>query len=137
EYRESSFEWFFREFPHGSAIVLVRDPRAYVTSLLDYVDRNTGGRFGPLARAFYLSRRLARLEEDYRAFAATPSRYGTERVLLVHYEDLIQKTDVTMRRIAGFLGVRYDESLLAPTKAGGRVHVPTATRKGGDRVYGG
>jgi hypothetical protein len=136
-FRRSSFEWFFGAFPRGSAVVLVRDPRAYVMSLLDYVDRNTGGRWSALARASYFVRRLATLEDDYRSFASTPAEYGSDRVLVVRYEDLITDTERAMRELARFLGLRFDPSLVTPSKAGGRVRVPTATRDGGDRVYTG
>jgi hypothetical protein len=134
-YRDSSFEWFFGAFPKGSAIVLVRDPRAYVTSLIDYVVQNTGGDWGRFARASYFLRRLATLEDDYRAFAEAPAKYGRDRVLIVRYESLVTDTESVMREITSFLGLRFDTSLLAPSKAGGRVRVPTATHASADRVY--
>lgn len=137
EYRASSFEWFFREFPSGSAVVLVRDPRAYVTSLLDDVERQSGGGRGLLARSAYFLRRLATLEDDYLGFAAAADRYGPERVRIVRYEDLVSETEREMRALASFLGIRFDEALLTPTKAGARVEVPTATAPGADRVYAG
>jgi hypothetical protein len=136
-FRRSSFEWFFGAFPRGSVVVLVRDPRAYVTSLLDYVDQNTGGRWSALARTSYFLRRLATLEDDYRSFASAPAEYGSDRVLVVRYEDLITDTERAMGELATFLGLTFDSSLVTPSKAGGRVRVPTATRAEADRVYAG
>ena len=40
--------------------------------------------------------------------------YG-DRVCILAFEDLVQRTEAVMRYLAGFLGLRFDEILLTPT----------------------
>lgn len=44
--------------------------------------------------------------------------FGTDRYLILRFEDLLQNTDATLRRLCEFLGIAYRDSLTVPTKLG-------------------
>ncbi|NLE49364.1 MAG: sulfotransferase [Sandaracinaceae bacterium] len=137
-FREQSVVRFFRDFPDGKLIVLLRDPRAFLASMLDYTDEERIGLGALLRRELYFLRRLAVLEDDFLGFAGLEARYGAERVLILRYESLILELEETMARVADFLGIAFDEAMLQPSKLGHPVRVPTAAQGaegGGTRIY--
>jgi hypothetical protein len=44
--------------------------------------------------------------------------FGAERYLVLRFEDLLQDTDATLRRLCEFLGIAYHDSLTVPTRLG-------------------
>jgi hypothetical protein len=113
----------------------MRDPRGFLNSHRQYTDSKRTNAPGPLRRAAAFLRRLTRLEEDYEAFLRLGERFGRDRVLVVHYESLVDDTARTSRTILDFLGLPYDTIAMRPTKAGKPAVVPTATTAQGGTVY--
>ncbi|WP_207477675.1 sulfotransferase family protein [Arenibaculum pallidiluteum] len=103
----------FQHFPDARAIHIIRDGRAVAASLMP-LD------WGPneiLPAANFWEQRVAR------GFAAG-AFLGSERLIHVHYEDLVREPEQTMRRIAGFVGIPFDDAM---TESGG-LRVPRFTR---------
>lgn len=142
-FRAESAARFFEDFPEGKMIVLHREPRALLASLLDYTEAERGGVLARLKRELYFLRRLGVLEADIRGYASLREIYGEERVFDLHYETLIADVEAAMRQVAEFLGVEFVEMLCTPTKLGQPVRVPTAIAsasgggEGPTRIYEG
>jgi hypothetical protein len=134
-YREASFEWFFKNFPDGRAIVLLRDPRGFMNSLLQYTYDDPQYARPRWRREAFFVRRLHYLEQDYIRFRNVGTRFGNERVIVLHYEDMIARLEDTMRLLARFLGVSFHGSMLVPMKAGAPAAVRTGTEKDAAQVY--
>ena len=97
----------FREhYPDGRTISLVREPASWVVSA-----RRWSPRFARLDIALELwsesTRGAVRLAEDQ-----------PERSAVVDFDDLVLRTDETMRRLARFLGIDFLPTLLTPTLNG-------------------
>lgn len=125
-------EWFWAQFPGGKIVFIVRDPRAYYVSRIDYTRRS-----GLLQKLAALRRRLlilSAVEADYRQITAIHRR-ADPRVCFVRYEDLVVDAVSVMQRVAGFVGVPYTEAMSRPTKLGLAAEMPTATREGGSTVF--
>ncbi len=96
-------------FPGAPLILIMRNPYATLVAYRRYRASHTGqypdvrliGR--ALAHGYYWTARLQR---------TTPC------ALLVRYEDVVQETEGTMRRLADSIGVPYTDSLLSPTALG-------------------
>ncbi|HSW11358.1 MAG TPA: sulfotransferase [Solimonas sp.] len=125
-------DWFWAQFPAGKVVFIVRDPRAYYVSRIDYTRRS-----GLLQRVAALRRRLlilSAVEADYRQIAALHRR-ADPRACFVRYEDLVSDAAGVMQRVADFVGVPYTEAMSRPTKLGVAAEMPTATRAGGNTVF--
>jgi sulfotransferase family protein len=98
-----------RLFPAARFIHLVRDGRAVAASLLplDWGPNNVLH-----AAEFWMARCAQGL--------AAELEWGSERVLRVRYEDLLNQPEASMRRIADFAGLDYE-----PQMASGGGHGPS------------
>jgi hypothetical protein len=98
-----------RMFPGASLILVMRNPYATLVAYRRYRASHAGqypdirliGR--ALAHGYYWVRRLQRT---------------MPRAVVVRYEDLVQDTERTMRRLAESIGVPYTDSMLSPTELG-------------------
>src|SRR5207253_6349627 len=84
---EPSVEGFFADYPDGTLVSIVRDPRAWYASVRTQP---------PYSEGEDAMRRWCRSTES--ALAAG-DRHG-ERVVVVTYEELVLETEATMRRLA-------------------------------------
>jgi hypothetical protein len=118
-------------FGKGQHLLTIRDPRAVFTSMQALRDRNfTAERIqkGRVSAAA-AERHVEKLEainsatgyvrefcDDYRTmvahYAACPD------VIRMRFEDLVTSPEATMRRLATTLDIRWDPTLLAPTRLG-------------------
>jgi Sulfotransferase family len=118
-------------FGKGQHLLTIRDPRAVFTSMQGLRDRQfTAERIqkGKVSAAA-VERHVERLEaidsatgylrefcHDYRNmvahYAACPD------VIRIRFEDLVTSPEATMRRLATTLAIRWDPTLLAPTRLG-------------------
>jgi hypothetical protein len=99
---EGSLDAFFRDYPDGLLVTLVREPSAWLASF----SRHVGG---TNAREL-IDVWLASIEATLRAHAAYP-----DRVVVVLFEDLVHRTEPTMRRLCERMGIAFSEVLLEPT----------------------
>lgn len=86
-----------RRFPHLKFVAVVRDPRAVVASSLR-LHWNTKSHV-VMAQWWSL---------DQRYLVKIHRKLGSERVLVLHYEDVVAHPSAARRRIAHFLGLSFD-----------------------------
>jgi hypothetical protein len=95
--------------PEARFIHVVRDPRAVVPSLLEMPWVNEG--------VWGASMRWRNSVEAARRHAAG---LAADRFLEVRYEDLVADLPAVARRVAEFLGLAFDDRMLAPERHGAR-----------------
>jgi hypothetical protein len=100
------------DFPRAKVLLTMRDPRAVLAARLQRVRENFEKRRGEL-HVFDNVRnwRVA-------ATVAVGWRARVETLQVVRFEKMLAETEATMREVAVFLGIQFEESLLVPTKAG-------------------
>jgi hypothetical protein len=101
---ESNMESFFKIYPDGRLISIVRNPRNWYPSASRhrpevYKDINTS---------------LKLWKTSVLAMLRNKEKYG-DQVCLLTFEDLIGKTDTVMHYLSGFLDIEFDEILVTPT----------------------
>lgn len=112
-------------YPTGQAVVMVRDPRAVVASYRNW--RNQGGfdlEADPgHAEALVVEEARARASYDpsiasllwkatVAAADAARSQFGSDRVLVQRYEDLVQEPEAALRRLADWLSLEFGPDML-------------------------
>lgn len=99
-----NMDFFFEVYPDGRLIFLVRDPRNWFPFAAEHWPR-TYGDAGPAASQW---------NESGRAMLWSKERYG-DRICVIKFEDLINKTETVMRYLADLLGIQFGDILLVPT----------------------
>lgn len=86
-------------FPTARVLVVIRDPRANVASLV---------------KRQYLDLRVAaqRWKDWNAAGMAAASWLGPARILSIRYEDLLQEPEATLEQVCAHLGVAYEDTML-------------------------
>ena len=88
---------------HGLKVVhMVRDPRDRYAASRTLWPEGIGGSGAAVARFSY-STRLARSHVD---------AYGTDRYMVVRFEDMVISTEKTIRTVCSFLGEPYESAML-------------------------
>jgi hypothetical protein len=95
---------FFADYPEGTLISIVRDPRAWYGSASGYASEN----YADPEAALELWRRSASSALE------ASERFG-ECVLLLTYEQLVSDPEGTMGRVAERIGITMSPELLVPT----------------------
>ncbi|MGE4221360.1 MAG: sulfotransferase [Alphaproteobacteria bacterium] len=105
-----SAEAMLRWCPQGRALIIVRDP----LYSLDSLKRSRELRREKLLSWPLLALQVRRFQEMHHLIrTADPAR-----LKVVRYETLVQDADRTMREIADWIGIGFDEALLRPTMHG-------------------
>lgn len=99
----------FRLYPEAKMIHIVRNPYENLVSLR---------KFKSIGFGYPLMSRLMRTLYNHYYFLLRNLRNHPERYLMIKYEDLILKQEATMRIVAKFLAIQYDETLLQPSILG-------------------
>jgi hypothetical protein len=97
----ASREGFWRTYPDGRLIMIVRDPRAWYASEILLSTR---------ASQEWIEGWRKNAEEIMDAKGEAP-----DRVLVLTYESLVREPESTMRTVAAWLGIGWDRILLVPT----------------------
>jgi LPS sulfotransferase NodH len=95
-----------RAYPHARFIVLMRDPRAVVSSMLSMARSDPSQRAHALSYARHCRKFLAFIER-FRADAVM-----SERLHVMTYERLIQNPEGTAHALCSFLGIDFDPQML-------------------------
>lgn len=102
-------------WPRAKVICLVRDPRAVVASYRDWKrgkpDSDAPDRLR-VSRSYHPVLNALLVKGAMEASEQALQRYGTERVLLLRYEDLVTEPDKSIRQLADWLGLDYTASML-------------------------
>ena len=102
--QNENMEYFFDIYPDGRLISIIRNPKNWYPSAL----RNVPEKYGDLSLA------VSQWNENTRAAIFNKQQYG-DRVSIIAFEDLLDKTEAVMRYLAEFLGIEFDNILLVPT----------------------
>lgn len=97
-------ESFWRIYPEGRLVAIVRDPASWYVSA-----RRWAARFEQLDVALAIWRGST---------VAVECQLDDERVLAVLFEDLVTHPEWTMRAVSSFLGISFTPDLLVPTVNG-------------------
>jgi len=101
---EENVERLFATYPDGALVSVVRDPRGWFGSAARYMPRV----YGDVETAMGMWRKSTESALEAKR------RFG-ERVVVLTYEQLVQATEPTMRRLAERLGLTMSPALLEPT----------------------
>lgn len=97
-------------FPEARFLHLVRDPLDNIYSQKKFRQQR--------GRGFDIRKVAARERLMFEAAIRNRETLGSERYMVLRYEDLVADVEANMRSIAGFLNIEYDPILLAPTIKG-------------------
>jgi len=103
---KESLDSFFRAYPDGKLISIIRDPNNWFPSAQRH--STAKNKYGNLRHA------MEQWNAGARAMVSSKENYG-EKVCLIRFEDLIGKTEAIMRYLANFLGISFDPILLTAT----------------------
>ena len=101
---EENMEFFFKVYPDGRLISVIRDPRNWFPS----ASRHGSKKYSDLKGA------ITQWNENAIAMLKNKDRYK-HRVTVISFEDLIKNTEAVMRSLADFLNIEFDDILLVPT----------------------
>jgi Sulfotransferase family len=105
--RAEGLEAYARDYPDGRLITILRDPRSWYAS----------SQVVHFHKASRLSEAIAEWVEWAERFAALLDG-APVATLGILFDDLVLAPEAMMRRIAGFIGIEFDQSLLRPSYAG-------------------
>ena len=92
-----------RMFPESKFIFIIRDPRDFFISHKRGTKKWMGGKNSTVKGCMKKTRRY---------FEGFADGYGCENIFLVRYEDLHQDFHETIKKIYGFIGLKYDDDLI-------------------------
>jgi hypothetical protein len=95
---------FFEIYPDGRLISILRNPKNWFPS----ASRHFKDTYGDIKQA------LSQWCENAGTMMNNKKRYG-DRVCIITFDDLVQRTESVMRYLADFLKIRFDDILLTPT----------------------
>ncbi len=107
-YATEIMEWF----PNAKFIIMLRDPRDIWASVAGHWQRE---------KDFFHSKRdllqnmIEVLRDSIEFGLSAYDLYGPEKIMFVHYENLVSEPEKNMKKVADFLGITYDEILTRPT----------------------
>ncbi len=101
---EANMASFFKAYPDGRLISVVRDPKNWFPS----ASRHRFDKYGDISTA------LNQWNESAHSMVRNKKTYG-DRVCIINFDDLVQRTESVMRYLAEFLEIRFDDILLTPT----------------------
>jgi hypothetical protein len=103
-FMETNMTTFFKIYPEGRLISVVRDAKNWFPS----AKRHQLDKYGDVKKA------LGQWNESTRSMVRNKKTYG-DRVCIITFDDLVQRTESVMRYLAEFLKIRFDDMLLTPT----------------------
>ena len=110
-YTTEILEWF----PNAKFIIVLREPKDVWASLSNH---------WPREKKFFDSKKdlLQNMIENFRdAFefsSCAYELYGAEKIMFVHYEDIVANPVEVMKNLAEFIGIKYADSMIKPTVLG-------------------
>ena len=115
--RSQSVAGFFKDYPDGRLVSIIRDPADWFASRRAHT-KNGKVRYGDVQAEMALWNQMASQAFDYMR------RYG-DRFLLLSFKGLVSDRDETMRRLSAWLGIDFDPSLRNQTFDGKPIHPNT------------
>ena len=119
-----TIDLILEQFPDSKFLAMVRDPRAVVLSYRDWQNRWFEGKALDLSQQQRIASEELRTRRSYHPFTIsllwrsaaqaglTAASRHPERVRLVKFEDLIDKSEIEVRAICDWLGVEFNPATL-------------------------
>ncbi len=107
---QKSLERFFVDYPDGKLVSIIREPKNW------YVSAN---RHSP--KTYKDVKKSVQLWEASAKMMLTSKKRYKDKVYLLSFDNLIQDTETTMRLLAKFLGLEFNDVLLTPTFNGFKI----------------
>jgi hypothetical protein len=101
---KDNMESFFKIYPDGRLISIIRDPKNWYPSAIRHKPRICRG----------IQDGIDLWKKSARAMLRNKDSYG-DRVCILTFEDLISKTEAVVHYLAKFLEIEFDDMLLVPT----------------------
>ena len=101
---ENNMQSFFKIYPDGRLISIIRDPKNWYPSAIRHKPRICRG----------IRDGMNLWKKNAQAALRNKDRYG-DQVCVLTFEDLISKTESLMRFLAKFLDIKFEDILLEPT----------------------
>lgn len=114
-YNEFFVEQIFHFWPNAKCIHMVRDPRDYFASYKMRSHRKREHSPSSLIMSWEWLQSVQKANKNEKI-------YGTQRYLVLRYEDLVRNPEETIAVVCRFLAIERRPSLLVPTKGGGKVN---------------
>jgi hypothetical protein len=105
---KANMETFFKIYPDGRLISIVRNPKNWFPSALRHNAKIKRNKYVDIETA------LSQWKENTQAAIWNKDNFG-ECVCIIKFEDLINDIETVMRYLAGFLNIQFDNILLIPT----------------------
>ncbi len=110
--RETNVAAYFADYPDGRLIQVVRNPRSWYPSAKHHGSGGGADR-GP-------DEILHPWCDSVKAILRNRERFG-DKVIVLRFEDLVGRTEATMRGLCLKLGIEFDAALLRPTFNGRQI----------------
>ena len=115
--RTDSVEGFFRDYPDGRLVSIIRDPADWFASMQAHT-KNREVRYADVKERLVLWNRMAAQALGY------ISRYGN-RFRLLSFKQLVSDRNGTMKQLSAWLGIDFDPCLLSQTFDNESIHPNT------------
>jgi hypothetical protein len=103
-----NMELFFNIYPDGRLISIIRNPKNWFPSALRHNQKIKKDKYSDIHIA------LDQWKQNSEAMIRNKELFK-EKVCIVRFEDLIQKTEGVMKHLSQFLEIQYNKILLTPT----------------------
>jgi len=103
---DNNASYFFDVYPDGRMISIIRDPKNWFPSAHRHVTNKN--KYTDIGRA------MDQWVDNTRTIIRNKNKYG-DRVCVVKFEDLVDRTTTVMKHLSAYLGIEFSEGLLSPT----------------------
>ena len=114
-----NMEMFFNIYPDGRLISIIRNPKNWFPSALRHNKKIKKDKYSDIYTA------LGQWKQNSEAMIKNKGRFK-EKVCIIRFEDLIQKTESVMQYFSQFLDIEYKRILLTPTFNGTPISANTS-----------
>jgi len=106
--KQINMKMFFEIYPDGRLISIIRNPKNWFPSALRHNQKIKKDKYSDIYTA------LVQWKQNSEAMVKNKERFN-EKVCIIRFEDLIQKTEGVMKYLSQFLEIEYNQILLTPT----------------------
>ena len=117
--KKDNMEKFFNIYPDGRLISIIRNPKNWFPSALRHNRKIKKDKYSDIHIA------LGQWKQNSEAMIRNKEQFK-EKVCIIKFEDLIQKTEGVMTHFSQFLEIEYNKILLTPTFNGNPISANTS-----------